>query len=147
MCLRTRVLLVQSRRFLIGIARTLKETVSGTPVLERQSRFLASGAPISSPDEVCAIVNALTTRFKMKKASHLSWAMRLSDGHEMKNDGGESGSGNCILDVMKSMDAVDCLILVARWYGGKHLGGMRFRIYRDTSQELLSEFSVPAEFC
>ena len=75
--------------------------------------------------------------FRLKKASHLSWAVRLSDGTELKNDGGESGSGNCILDVMRNMNAENCLILVARWYGGKHLGGMRFRIYRDATRELL----------
>lgn len=77
----------------------------------------------------------------MKKASHLSWAIRLSDGAEFKNDGGESGSGNCILEVMRNMNAVNCLILVARWYGGKHLGGLRFRIYRNSTKELLTEFS------
>ena len=81
----------------------------------------------------------------MKKASHLSWAIRLSDGSEIKNDGGESGSGNCILNVMREMDAENCLILVARWYGGKHLGGMRFRIYRNTTKELLIQFSSSIE--
>lgn len=77
----------------------------------------------------------------MKKASHLSWAFRLSDGTEIKNDGGESGSGNCILEVMRNMNTVDCMVLVARWYGGKHLGGLRFRIYRNTTKQLLKEFS------
>lgn len=81
----------------------------------------------------------------MKKASHLSWAARLSDGTELKNDGGEAGSGNCILDVMRNMEAQDCLVLVARWYGGKHLGGMRFRIYRNTTKELLEEYTSPGE--
>ena len=77
----------------------------------------------------------------MKKASHISWAIRLSDGTELKNDGGESGSGNCILEVMRNLNAENCFILVARWYGGKHLGGLRFRIYRNTTKELLNEFS------
>jgi putative IMPACT (imprinted ancient) family translation regulator len=137
--------LSQAGGFSIGTARTLKETVSGTPVLERQSRFLACGTPFSSVDDASSTVKILKAQFKMKKASHLSWALRLSDGCEMKSDGGETGSGNCILDVMKNMNAVNCLILVARWYGGKHLGGMRFRIYRDASQELISNFSAPAD--
>jgi len=79
----------------------------------------------------------------LKKASHLSWAIRLSNGTEVKNDGGESGSGRCILDVMREMDVENCLVLVARWYGGKHLGGLRFRIYRRTTAELISSFSSP----
>ena len=77
----------------------------------------------------------------MKKASHLSWAIRLSDGTEIKNDCGESKSGNCILEVMRNMNTVNCMVLVARWYGGKHLGGLRFRIYRNTTKQLLTEFS------
>jgi putative IMPACT (imprinted ancient) family translation regulator len=131
----------KNRRFLIGTARTLKETVSGTGVLEKQSRFLACGTPFSVAGDPGEITDLLIKRFKLKKASHLSWAARFSDGTELKNDGGESGSGNCILDVMKNENAQDCLILVARWYGGKHLGGMRFRIYRNTTKELLDRYS------
>ncbi len=110
--------------------------------MEKQSRFLACGTPFSSADDHTAIVKSLSKQFKMKKASHLSWAMRLSDGTETKNDGGESGSGNCILEVMRNMNSVNCLVLVARWYGGKHLGGLRFRIYRNATKALLTEYST-----
>ncbi len=127
----------QNRRFLIGKARTLKETVSGTPVLEKQSRFLACGTPISQAAHADETITMLSKKYKMKKASHLSWAVRFADGTELKNDGGEAGSGSCILETMRNMNAEDCLVLVARWYGGKHLGGMRFRLYRQTTSELL----------
>jgi len=89
------------------------------------------------------VIKTLSKEFRLRKASHLSWAVRLSDGTEVKNDGGESGAGNCILDVMREMEAVNCLVLVARWYGGKHLGGLRFRIYRKTTAKLISSFSSP----
>lgn len=118
-------------------ARTLSETVSGTPVLENQSRFLACGAPLSGIDDPSGLVPVLSRKYRLKKASHLSWAARLEDGTELKNDGGESGAGSCILETMRNMEAVNCIILVARWYGGKHLGGMRFRIYRNATKELL----------
>ncbi len=134
---------VSSRRFLIGTARTLKETVSGMCVSEKQSRFLACGTSFIDSSDRSSVIKSLNKQFKLKKASHLSWALRLSDGTEIKNDGGESGSGNCILDVMRAMNAVDCFILVARWYGGKHLGGLRFRIYRETTKELLKTHSSP----
>ena len=124
-------------RFLIGTARTLKETVSGEVVSEKQSRFLACGAPIHSQVNSSKIIEKLIKQFRLKKASHLSWAIRLSDGTETKNDGGEAKSGNCILEVMRNMDTVNSIILVARWYGGKHLGGLRFKIYRNTTKELI----------
>lgn len=118
---------------------TLETAVCGKPVLERQSRFLACGVPLSGKDAATATIQAAAKRFRMEKASQLSWACRLADGTELKSDGGEPGAGKCILEVMSGMNAVDCVVMVARWYGGKHLGGMRFRIYRETVRELLAE--------
>ncbi|MFO7626174.1 MAG: YigZ family protein [Candidatus Fermentibacteraceae bacterium] len=118
---------------------TLETAVCGKPILEKQSRFLACGVPLSGKDAVTATVQAAAKRFRMEKASQLSWACRLADGSEFKNDGGEPGAGRCILEVMNGMNAVDCVVIVGRWYGGKHLGGMRFRIYREAARKLLAE--------
>lgn len=77
----------------------------------------------------------------MRKASHVSWACRLViEGRisEMKSDGGESGAGSIILDVLRKSSAENVLIAVARWYGGKHLGGLRFRIYRKLTSDMLT---------
>ncbi|MBD3278733.1 MAG: YigZ family protein [Candidatus Aegiribacteria sp.] len=98
---------------------------------------MACGAPLSKNMDTKKMIRDLSKRFRLKKASHLSWAARFSDGTELKNDGGESGAGNCILETMRNMNAVNCLVLVARWYGGKHLGVLRFRIYRKTTRKLL----------
>jgi putative IMPACT (imprinted ancient) family translation regulator len=57
---------------------------------------------------------------------------------ELKDDGGESGSGRVILEAMRAKGAGGCLVLVARWYSGRHLGGVRFRIYRSLTDKLLS---------
>lgn len=123
---------------------TLVRPVCGDTVLEKQSRFLACGAPVPQVSDPSAAVQLLVPMFRMAKASHLSWACRLSSGLEFKNDGGESGAGSCVLEVMRNMHAVNCVVLVARWYGGKHLGGARFRIYRDSARALLTSHGVPA---
>lgn len=120
-------------------AITLETAVCGRPVLEKQSRFLACGLPVEKESDLERSIQAAAKRFRMEKASQLSWACRFSDGTEQRNDGGEPGAGKCILDVMCGMNAVDCVVIVARWYGGKHLGGMRFRIYRRAARELLAE--------
>ncbi|NOQ23036.1 MAG: hypothetical protein GQ565_10380 [Candidatus Aegiribacteria sp.] len=76
----------------------------------------------------------------MHKATHVSWACRHApEGRisEMKGDGGESGAGNVILDVLRKSSAENILVAVARWYGGKHLGGLRFRIYRKLTSEMI----------
>jgi putative IMPACT (imprinted ancient) family translation regulator len=73
----------------------------------------------------------------------LSWAARFAGGDgviaEMKEDGGETGAGRVILESMRARNAENCLVLVARWYGGRHLGGMRFRIYRSLTERLLPD--------
>lgn len=120
-------------------ALTLETAVCGRPALEKQSRFLACGVPLRAKEALADALQAAAKRFRMEKASQLSWACRLSDGTELKSDGGEPGAGRCILEAMCGVNAVDCLIIVARWYGGRHLGGMRFRLYRETVRELLVE--------
>lgn len=120
-------------------AITLENAFCGKPVLEKQSRFLACGLPVQKQSDLDKAVQIAVKRFRMEKASQLSWACRLADGTEVRSDGGEPGAGRCILEVMSGMNAVDCVIIVARWYGGKHLGAMRFRIYRETALELLAE--------
>ena len=86
-------------------------------------------APEADPGREAKLV---ARKLKMTRASHVSWACRLSAAgrvDEMKSDGGESGAGNVILDVLRKASAENVLVVVARWYGGKHLGGLRFRIY------------------
>jgi putative IMPACT (imprinted ancient) family translation regulator len=86
-------------------------------------------------------VTALTVEFRLGKATQVSWAARIGGMPvtEIREDGGESGASRCILDVMRAAGAVDCLVLVARWYGGRHLGGARFRMYSGLAAKLLRE--------
>ena len=82
----------------------------------------------------------LSGSFGLEDASHLSWALRPENGGsvmETKSDGGETGAGSCILDVLRKRKVTNMLVLVARWYGGRHLGPMRFRIYRKLTGRVL----------
>jgi putative IMPACT (imprinted ancient) family translation regulator len=116
--------------------------VEGARIEENRSRFAAFGGPCPGESDIKPLVEGLTIRYRLKKASHISWAARFiaPEGRtaEMKEDGGESGAGRLILDAMRARDAGGCLVLIARWYGGRHLGGLRFRIYRNLTERLLS---------
>lgn len=120
---------------------TIRSIRSGERLEESRSRFQACGGPCRSGADASLLVTELTAAFRLGKATQLSWAARFrSHGGavlEARDDGGESGASRCILEVMQAMDAADCLVLVARWYGGRHLGGMRFRIYRNLTAQLL----------
>jgi len=103
-------------------------------------RFAAGCVRLEPGQDTPGILEELTRYCRMQKASHVSWAIRLSrEGKlvEMKGDGGESGAGNVILDVLRKSSTENVLVAVARWYGGKHLGGLRFRIYRKLTSEVI----------
>ena len=57
----------------------------------------------------------------------------LIDGLPLKSDDGESGAGMIILRMLKRVGCQNGLIIVTRWYGGKQLGGDRFRHVQDAT--------------
>ncbi|HOZ16924.1 MAG TPA: YigZ family protein [Candidatus Fermentibacter daniensis] len=129
---------------------TLQSMSAGEKIEENRSRFLACGGPCGSADCVDATLDGLVRAYRLGKASQLSWAARFRapDGRliELREDGSESGAAACILAAMQAVEAEGCLVLVARWYGGRHLGGMRFRIYRKLASALLADgASTPPE--
>jgi putative IMPACT (imprinted ancient) family translation regulator len=96
-------------------------------VNDRGSRYAVSGGRVHSPDEVTAFLKQLKRAKRYAKATHNTWAVLYSDGTQVKNDDGESGAGMVILRMLERENLTDHVIVVTRWYGGKHLGGDRFR--------------------
>lgn len=105
-----------------------ENTVVGKKLRQGKDRFQAFSVPCDNSNDVPGIISQLTSGHRLHKASHITWAHRLKCSgsiREMKNDGGESGAGNCILEIMRKKNTVNTLVLIARWYGGRHLG-LRF---------------------
>jgi putative IMPACT (imprinted ancient) family translation regulator len=96
-------------------------------VSDRGSRYAVSGGPAANEAEVTAFLKQLKRVKKYAKATHNTWAMLQLDGTQRKGDDGESGAGNVILRMLEREDLRDHIVVVTRWYGGKHLGGDRFR--------------------
>ncbi|MBB3710768.1 putative IMPACT (imprinted ancient) family translation regulator [Limimaricola variabilis] len=95
-------------------------------ISDRGSRYAVSGAPCGSEEEAKALVKSLQRRKKFAKATHHSWAL-ITDGTPVKADDGEAGAGMVILRMLEREELHDHLVVVTRWFGGKHLGGDRFR--------------------
>ena len=53
-------------------------------------------------------------------------ASETSDDTETGDDG-ESGAGMIILQMLEREQIHNHIVVVTRWYGGKHLGGDRFK--------------------
>lgn len=91
-------------------------------ISDRGSKYAVSGGPCTSDTEAAAFLQTL----KRAKATHNSWGLITKDS-PLKNDDGESGAGMVILRMLEREGLRDHIIVVTRWYGGKHLGGDRFR--------------------
>ncbi len=99
-------------------------------ISDRGSRYAVSGGPAQSRADVAALLAELRQVKRFAKATHHSWAATLS-GEPVKDDDGESGAGALILQMLEREGLADHVVIVTRWYGGKHLGGDRFRHVAD----------------
>ncbi len=104
---------------------------------DRGSKYAVSGGPVSSKSDAVAFIKTLCRTKKYAKATHNTWAVILPDGTPIKNDDGESGAGIVILRMLEREDLTGHIIVVTRWYGGKHLGGDRFRRVQDAVRHYL----------
>jgi len=68
----------------------------------------------------------LCRKKKFARATHNSWAFLQATG-PIKNDDGEAGAGMVIARILEREGLQDHIVVVTRWYGGKKLGGDRFR--------------------
>lgn len=93
---------------------------------DRGSKYAVSGAPCESEQAARDLLKTLKKQKKFSKATHNTWGLLLPEG-PIKSDDGESGAGNVILRMLERGEIRNHLVIVTRWYGGKHLGGDRFR--------------------
>ena len=105
--------------------KTLDKIIS-----DRGSRYAVSGGPCDSADAAATFIATLKQDKKFAKATHNTWGLITADG-PIKNDDGESGAGMVILRMLERQGLTNHIVVVTRWYGGKHLGGDRFRHVQD----------------
>ena len=110
-------------------------------ITDRGSKYAVSGGPCASEADAKAFIRALTHRKKFAKATHNTWGFLGADGG-VKNDDGESGAGMIILRMLEREGVTDHIVVVTRWYGGKHLGGDRFRHVQEAVRIYLAEAGV-----
>lgn len=98
---------------------------------DRKSKYSATCKHIDHPDEVKDFFTFIKKYKFFQKATHNTYAYRilLKDGSvlEGKNDDGELGGGNCILNVMQKKKILNCMVVVTRYFGWIHLNADRFK--------------------
>ena len=116
-----------------GSVRIVENIVS-----DRGSRYAAAGAPVADRAGVEALLAALRRDKRWARATHLSWGAVYADGAGAKGDDGEAGAGAIILAELTAAGVRGTAVVVARWYGGKPLGGDRFRHVRTAARAWLT---------
>ena len=101
-------------------------TIFENVLTDRGSKYAVSGAPVRSKEDALQILKNLKRNKKFAKATHNTWATILDDG-PLKNDDGEAGAGMVIVRMLEREGLTNHMVIVTRWFGGKHLGGDRFR--------------------
>lgn len=109
----------------------------GVILTDRGSKYAVSGCPVSSRADIDAALKLLKREKSYAKATHNTWGAVLGTDGMIKADDGESSAGMVILRMLERDAVVDHLIVVTRWYGGKHLGGDRFRHVQTCVREYL----------
>jgi putative IMPACT (imprinted ancient) family translation regulator len=104
-----------------GPLRVLDQIIS-----DRGSRYAVAGGPCADEAGARAMVVALKADKKFAKATHHSWGLICAEG-AVKSDDGEAGAGMVILRMLERAGLQGHVVIVTRWYGGKPLGGDRFR--------------------
>ena len=105
-------------------------------VSDRGSKYAVTAGQVTNDADIKNFLKRLKKPKKFAKATHNTWAARLSDGTEIKNDDGEGGAGMIILQMLAREGMEDAIGVVTRWYGGTHLGGDRFRHVKTSVQHL-----------
>ena len=107
-------------------------------ITDKGSKYSVSGGVCCSADEAKAFVSELKRTKKFAKATHNTWALICEDG-AIKADDGESGAGMVILRMLERENVHNHVVVVTRWFGGKHLGGDRFRHVQTAVRMYLDE--------
>lgn len=108
----------------------------GVILTDRGSKYAVSGAPVRTRTDVDAVLQDLKSDKAYAKATHNTWAAILPTG-ALKADDGESGAGMVILRMLERARLDGHVVVVTRWYGGKKLGGDRFRRVQDATRTYL----------
>lgn len=109
---------------------------------DRGSRYSVSIGRVQGRADIKLFLRQLKQNKKYAKATHNSWAARISnDGmiYETKADDGETGAGMVILRVMQKEQVSDCVICVTRWFGGVKLMGDRFKHVQDATKYAIDQ--------
>lgn len=111
-------------------------------IKDRGSVYSVSAGRVKNREEIKNFLKKLKSNKKYAKATHNSFAVRISKDnifYETKSDDGETGAGNVILRILKKRNYTNIIVVVTRWFGGIKLEADRFKHIQDATIFILDE--------
>lgn len=124
---------------------TISDNVS-SELIEKKSKFIANAFQVKSEEEAKNKINEISKKYY--DAKHNCFAYIISDGKniiEKASDNGEpSGTaGKPILNILKSKNLQNVLVIVTRYFGGILLGtGGLTRAYSNSAKFCIEQASI-----
>ncbi len=121
------------------MSQTFAET-GETEIMIQNSRFIASGAPVRTPEAAQAFLSQIQSQYP--EANHHCYAFKVTGPPQIdrfSDDGEPTGTaGRPILNILEH-HLQNSIIVVSRYFGGIKLGkGGLVRAYTQASQALLA---------
>ncbi|KAJ9079406.1 hypothetical protein DSO57_1035648 [Entomophthora muscae] len=119
------------------------QIISGTPIEDRKSVFIAHCAEVHSVEDVKKVIDYLLEDRKIAKATHNISAYRILNSDNTINqdndDDGETAAGSRLQHLLQVLDVKNVLVVVSRWFGGIQLGPDRFKHINNAARSILEE--------
>ncbi|XP_078322857.1 uncharacterized protein LOC111117276 [Crassostrea virginica] len=115
------------------------EVVTSEEKREKGNRFIANAAEAKTYGDVRKVYKKICSIPIHAQASYRILVYRFTDKDGKLIDGymddGEYGAGRNLLKHLEERRLNNDVCVVTRWYGGEHLGGMRFELMKDVATE------------
>jgi putative IMPACT (imprinted ancient) family translation regulator len=108
---------------------------------EDGSTVMGHAVTISSQQDIKPVLAKLYRDRQIAAADHNMYAYRTGRTKNLKEgyfDDKEHGAGSALLKMLQTEKQTNVLVVVTRWFGGKHIGPKRFDLFKQCAKEALS---------
>ena len=125
-----------------------RSIVAGPPFTEKKSTFRGFLLrDVTSLEQVDAMLRALRRDSRIARCSHLMAAWRIALRGDPRDpdcvwaqdhdEDGETGAGRGMSHLLRVTGSGNVCVVVARWFGGVHLGPARFQLINNCARDML----------
>ena len=107
---------------------------------EKDCKFKAFCATVENEYQMSEFIEKVkVTTMTPQKPTHVIWSYKAAGGeHQDADDNNERGASEKILEIINQKQLNNVAVVVCRWYGGEHIGPIRWQLMEDCTLECLA---------